>query len=312
MSSPTLRDKILACLGEFPAKPAPDLTFDSAEHMDTYIRHSVSYSVEQGERVNAYLLVPDKVDKSRKNPAILAVHQHAGEWHLGKSEVVGLAGDPMYAYGLELCQRGYIVLCPDHLAFEERIPEHFRRRPSDLREYERFAFCKYIQEGKCLQTKYLHDLSVALDMLCSLDYVDTDKLGMIGHSLGGQETLWFTWYDSRIKASIASCGFGKINTIFRDWVNHNFALYVPGMAQFADIDEIVCDLAPRPFAASWGALDDIFPIDGVREIVAKAEAVYAETGKQGNFLPYIFEDEHCFNPDFKKRAYGWLDGILRG
>ena len=303
------RQSILNCLGEFPEKPAPDFKIDSSEQKPGYIRHKVSYNVEAGERVNAILLTPEKT--TVKSPAILALHQHNGQWDLGKSEVEGTAGEPMYAYGLDLCLRGYVVLCPDHLAFEERIPDYFRKEPGNLQGYERFAFCKYVQDGKCLQTKYIHDLSVALDILEQLNSVDSSRIGVIGHSLGGQETLWITWYDDRVKAAVSSCGFGKISTIFRDYVLHNFAMYIPGMAAIGDIDDLVQDIAPHPFAMTSGTEDIIFPIDGVREIVEKAEKTYRAKGKAENFLPVIFDAGHSFPDDVKTRVYNWLDAILK-
>ena len=51
---------------------------------------------------------------------MIAHHQHAGQFDLGKSEVVGLAGDADQAYGAELAERGYVVIAPDALGFEER------------------------------------------------------------------------------------------------------------------------------------------------------------------------------------------------
>ena len=303
------RQRILNCLGEFPKKPSPDFQIDSSEQKEGYIRHKVSYNVEAGERVNAVLLIPET--SSSKNPAMLALHQHNGQFHLGKSEVDGTAGDQMYAYGLELCLRGYVVLCPDHLAFEERIPDHFRKDPDLLKEYERFAFLKYVQEGKCLQTKYIHDLTIALDVLEQLDCVDSSRIGVIGHSLGGQETLWITWFDDRVKAAVSSCGFGKVSTIFRDYVLHNYALYIPGMGEIGDVDDLLLDMAPRPFAMTSGTEDPIFPIDGVREIVARAEKVYQENGQSENFLPILFEAGHSFSDDVKESVYSWLDRLLK-
>jgi hypothetical protein len=41
-------------------------------------------------------------------PAIFCYHQHAGNFKLGESEVVGLFGDPHQALAVELAERGYI------------------------------------------------------------------------------------------------------------------------------------------------------------------------------------------------------------
>src|SRR5262249_18391578 len=157
-----------------------------------------------------WLLRP-RMPASAPRPAILAIHQHAGQYDLGKSEPAGLSADEMYHYGLDLCGRGYVVLCPDQLCFEDRRPP-----PADQATnptlvgagLERLVFTGRIVAGSCLQTKYLHDLTCALDLLAGLADVDAGRLGAIGHSLGGQETLWLAWYDQRVRAAVSSCGFG--------------------------------------------------------------------------------------------------------
>ena len=310
----TLRENIIACLGRFPQKAALDFTVDAVQAEDGYVKQTVSYNVEPGERVNAYLLIPNGAVARGGNPGILAVHQHAGQWHIGKSEVTGDVWEieeGMYAYGRDLVQRGYVVLCPDVLSFEERIPEAFRDGKRGGGEaYERFAFTKRVQEGSCLQAKCLHDLSAALDALCALDFVDAERIGAIGHSMGGQSTLWITWYDARIKAGVSSCGFGNVQTIFRDHVNHNYSLYVPGMANLCDMEGVLCGIAPRAFAMTAGIQDDIFPIDGVRGIAAEAEKRYAELGAADRFVADMFDDGHCFAQQQKDRLYPWLDRML--
>ena len=83
-----------------------------------YVRRTVEYAVEEAERIKSLLLLPRNAGE--KTPAIIAHHQHAGQFDLGRSEVVGLAGNPDQAYGAELAERGYVVIAPDALAFEER------------------------------------------------------------------------------------------------------------------------------------------------------------------------------------------------
>lgn len=308
----TTRASVIQCLGKFPEKTDPAvqvlMSWDKGDH----ILSKIAYHVEANERVEAYLLEP--AVKKEKMPGILAIHQHAGEYYLGKSEPAGLSRNAMYHYGLDLVLRGYVVLCPDHLCFEDRRPVEYSRAENAHLEggaYERLMFCKYIAEGSSLQTKYLHDLSVALDVLCALRGVDAKRIGAIGHSLGGQETLWLTWYDERICASVASCGFSQIRSIFREGINHNLAMFVPGFFNIGDMADLVCHLAPRPFLMTHGTEDPIFPMDGVREIAAAAGAAYAASAHPERFQSIVFEGGHSFPPDVKKAAYDWLDQYLK-
>ncbi|MBN2879866.1 MAG: prolyl oligopeptidase family serine peptidase [Clostridia bacterium] len=299
------RRKVLECLGNFSPKCDLNISVELIEDKGTYYQKLISYDVENSERVESFLLVPKNI--SGKVSAIVAIHQHAGKWHLGKSEVVGISGEKDYHYGLDLVKRGYVVIVPDLLCFESRISDYFSEDKTAHSFYERFEFCKKIYEGSCLQTKYLHDLSRAVDVLCSLEYVDSESIGAIGHSLGGQETTWLMWYDKRIKFGVSSCGTGTMQSMFKENVLHNFALYVPGLRNVCDIDEIVSDIAPRAFFMSNGTEDKYFPISGVEKIINTASKTYKKLNCRNKFKSIIFQGGHSFSVDIKEQAYDWID-----
>lgn len=315
MKDDALRQSLIACLGRFPEAVPLETKFEHITDFADHTRALVTYMVEPGDRIPAWLLSPKGAAPSDGWPAVLAIHQHAGQFDLGKSEPAGLVGDPVYAYGLELCRRGYIVLCPDLLCFEDRRPlEEIRHRAHGMLDgagYERFEFTRRILSGSCLQTKYLHDLTCALDLLTSLPTVDATRLGVIGHSLGGQETLWLTWYDSRVTAAVSSCGFDLLQTILRDGINHNMAMYVPGLLEICDLDALVAAIAPRPFMLTAGETDAIVPVDGVRSLVAKAQETYAQASVPDRFRSIIFPSGHGFPADVKAEAYAFLDQWLK-
>ena len=241
METMALRQALLNRLGHFPQRVSLTPTVGSRTDEGVYTRALVTYNVEAGERVSAWLLMPQGAAPTNGWPAILAIHQHDNNYDLGKTEPAGLAGNAMYAYGQEVCQRGYVVLCPDLLCFEERRPTRKVRQANIIDDagYERFEFTKCLLAGSCLQTKYLHDLTCAVDLLSSLPGVNRERLGVIGHSLGGLEALWLTWYDARITAAVSSCGFGLLRTLVRDGINHGFAMYVPGIL-YSFRKEMIC------------------------------------------------------------------------
>jgi dienelactone hydrolase len=313
MGANSLRRRIFRLLGPFPKRvplrPAIGETIDE----DGYDRARVTFAVEAGERVPAWLLIPHGATPPGGWPALLAVHQHANQYELGKAEPAGLAGDPMYHYGRDLCRRGYVVLCPDLLCFEERRPARearAARRRLESAENERFEFTKRVLVGSCLQTKYLHDLICALDLLASLPTVDGERLGVIGHSLGGLQALWLAWYDARIRVAVSSCGFGLLRTLVREGINHGFATYVPGLLNVCDLDLLAAAVAPRALLLTAGEGDPLFPIDGVRDIVAAARRQYTEVGAPERFEAILFPAGHSFPDEVKAEAYAFVDRWL--
>ena len=61
-----------------------------------YDRLQITYDNEEHDRIPAFLLIPHGAGPF---PALLVHHQHNSQWHLGKSEVCGLArvyGEPLF------------------------------------------------------------------------------------------------------------------------------------------------------------------------------------------------------------------------
>ena len=73
----------------------------------------MSYQVEEGQRVPAYLFKPEGL--TQPAPVVLCYH---GTSKPGKDKVCGMAENMNYA--VELAQRGYVTLAPDQWATGER------------------------------------------------------------------------------------------------------------------------------------------------------------------------------------------------
>ena len=221
-----------------------------------YVRRTIEYAVEKDERIKAFLLVPKNI--TDRAPAIFAHHQHNGEFELGKSEIVGLIGDPNQAYGIELAERGYVVIAPDAIAFEER---NWSKSPG-YAEYHELAI--RLVRGETLLRKILHDVSVAINYLFTLSEIDPNRIGFVGHSYGGRTAIWAPAVDPRIKASVSNCGC--VN--YKDSVSQDVGIQVeyclPGLLKLGDVEDVVCLVAPRALllqAAREGQMGEGRPSD---------------------------------------------------
>jgi len=288
------RATLLRLLGHMPQRAPLDARVEATDGP----RQLVSFQVEPGERVRGYLFVPEQPGP---RPAVLCLHQHAGQFDMGKSEPAGLAGNPQQHYALELSKRGYVTLTFDQICFEDR-----RNPKLEGQLFERFEFTRRVSFGSSLQAKMSWDAMRALDYLASLPNVDPNRLGCVGHSLGGQQALFLAALDGRIKAGVSSCGFASLATIFRDHVNHNFAAYVPGLLETGDMEQVLQLVAPRAFFVGVGRTDRIFPIDGVERTIELARPAFPE----GNLELMVEEGGHAFTDAMRERAYSFLDRHL--
>jgi len=265
------------------------------------IRRKIEYSTEPGYWLRAYLFIPAAAT-SRKTPAVLCLHQTT---KIGKEEPAGLGGNPNLHYALHLAQRGYVTLAPDYPSFGER-------------EYDFDAKYGYVSGTM----KAIWDNMRAIDLLESLEQVDPQRIGCIGHSLGGHNTMFTAVFDTRIKALVSNCGFTRFHKYYdgklAGWTS---ARYMPRIASVYDnnpdkvpfdFTEIVAAFAPRAFLASSPVRDGNFEVSGVRDSIAAAHPIYDLYAKPANLRANYPESEHDFPMDARDVAYKFFDKHLKG
>lgn len=190
-----------------------------------------------GDKVIAYLLIPNTINN---NPAVLINHQHNSEWHLGKSEVCGLSGNPLQAFGPILAQRGFVVLSPDSICFEER------RKNSEGEFWQHYnEMCYRILKGENLMKKVLIDAMNCITLLSQLEFVNHKNIGTLGHSYGGNTVLFLSAIDERIAFSCASGSGVTYKNRIQNNVGIELSSVIPGFYREYDIDDVVSCIAPR-------------------------------------------------------------------
>lgn len=281
-----LRQRLLECLGG-PWPDGGDLRPQVREVVkkDGYRIESITYEVVPGDRVPALVLIPDGVSPNSPAPGIAVWHQHNGEWHLGKSEPAGLAGNPMHHTGVALVREGYVVLCPDALCFEERQDPKLRGG-----DYERFEFLRYVVSGKCLAWRNILDMRRAVDYLVSRDDVDASHLGCYGHSMGSTFTYLVGPWEPRLKCLVGNCCLPTYTGIHKHKLLHCFPNFIPGWYRYADTPEIAALCCPKPLHLNFGGRDEGSPIEEVRLAVERIARVYRQAGVPENFSYFIEEE----------------------
>ncbi|MBC8355913.1 MAG: dienelactone hydrolase family protein [Planctomycetes bacterium] len=282
------KSKLLECLGgpwPEPCDLKPQIIRE--EQKDGYRLQWVDYAVEPDDRVPAILLVPDRVTPTSPAPAIAIWHQHAGQWHLGKSEPAGLLGNPMHHTGVALAKLGNVVLCPDALCFEERQDPEGKLKGS---AYERFEFLRQVVGGRCMAWKNILDMRRAVDYLVSREEVDAERLGCYGHSMGSTHTWLVGPWEPRLKCLVGNCCLPTYSAIHRAKLLHCFPNFIPGILQFGDTPDIAALIAPRALHLNLGETDGGSPIKEARAGVAQIAEAYTNANAADQFTYFIESD----------------------
>jgi dienelactone hydrolase len=289
-------------MGPLPAdreKVPLDPRYGERTETPKFFRRKLTFAAGKDERVPAYLLVPR--GRQGKLPAVLCLHQTNG--NLGSKEPAGLGGRPNLYYAAELAERGYVTLAPDYPSFGE-YPYDFAKGP--------------FVSGSM---KAVWNNMLALDLLQSLPEVDGQRLGVIGHSLGGHNALFTAVFDRRLKAVVSSCGFTRFPKYYRGnlkgWTSPR---YMPRIATVYglkpervpfDFPEVVAALAPRAFLAAAPLHDSNFEVSGVKDCITAARPVYELLGAGDHLKAFYPDCGHDFPPQSRRLAYEWLDRWLK-
>lgn len=305
------RNEIIQAIGiTYPTIP-PNIEYNllDSKKEDGFTRHYIEYDSYQ-DKVKAFLLLPDQLDN---NPAILIHHQHNGERHFGKSEVCGLAGNSLQAFGPELAKRRFVVLAPDSICFEERRKDAHGTQPLSndadfLQHYN--EMCYRIIKGDCLMKNVLYDAMNAITLLSGLPYVDTKKIGSFGHSYGGNTTLFLSAIDERIAFSCASGSACTYENRMANYVGIEMASVIPNFHSKYDIYDLVSCIAPRRLLIV-SAEDDKYSKDAT-EIVEKVSPAYADLHALNNLYHKRYHGGHGLTRERFDYIIEWLTSHCDG
>jgi dienelactone hydrolase len=286
--------------------PEPELI----EELDKgdYVRQKTLIRVSTNARMPVYILLPK--DQPAPYPTVVAFHGHG----YGVKDIVGLWEDGAERstpdgyhkdFAVALCRRGFAVAAPEISCFGERQTD-FSYLNATLGQgvpttCTHTAMLAFHLGGSVIGLRAFEGQRL-IDYLETREDLDAGRLGAMGISGGGLHTFFSTCLDPRIRACVVS---GYYST-FKDSVlamSHCACNFVPGLAAFGEMYDLVGLIAPRPMLVEAGTRDPIFPIDAVRRSVARGRQVYGVWEAADQFETDYFEGRHQISG---RRAYDFL------
>ena len=198
--------------------------------------------------------------------------------------------------GLQLVERGYVVWCPRNYIYAEgqNVSGNVARVQSR-------------HPGWTGMARMLWDAVRAADFLESLPSVDRNRIGCLGHSLGGKEVLYAMAFDERYRAGVSS--EGGIGLKFSNWEAPWYLGPQIRQPDFAlENHQVLALIAPRAFLLLAGEA-----ADGNRSwaFIAAAKPVYELLGATGNLGWNNHHFGHRYPPEARRLAEEFLDQYLK-
>ena len=306
-------DSMQQAMGKLPERtnlPDFDVHIVDSLKQETYTRYNIRFTVAENEVVPAYLYIPRRNERTEKRAAMVVLHPTGDQ---GKHLVDTKTQYYTHVPAKELAERGYVVIAPDYPSM------------GDLKDHD-FENDRY--ESGTMKAIFNHMRSI--DLLQEMEEVDPERIGVIGHSLGGHNAMFLAAFDQRLKVIVSSCGWtpmdyydigDKAKEIYGGrlgpWAQDR---YMPPLRDKYNLDgdkipfdfiDVIAALAPRPFFSNSPLNDSNFDVEGVKKGIEEASALYRSLGAEENLQVRYPEAGHDFPLDVRLEAYEFIDKVLK-
>lgn len=256
---------------------------------------NIVFQTRPGVYATANLYIPDG-----KGPFPAVINMH-GHWSQGR------LAERVQERGFSLALNGYVCLSIDAFGSGERATEH------GLYEYHGANLGAHLMNvGESLLGFQVSDNMRAVDLLCSLPYVDPDNIGATGASGGGNQTMWLTAIDDRIKASMPVVSVGTFESaVMRS--NCICELLIDGLT-FTETSGVLALVAPRAIKMCNHHQDSnptFYPAEMQRSY-DNARRLFSVLGAENKISYQLFDLKHGYWPEDREAMLGWFDLHLKG
>lgn len=307
-----------------PAPKAYAMEVTDREQRDGYEARKIRFNLSEWSRVPAYLLVPEGEGPF---PAIVLLHDHGAHFSIGKEKMVrpfhvapevmedadqwaSQCYDGQYV-GDYLARHGYVVLAIDALFWGER-----GRKEGTSYDAQQALASNFLQMGASWGAFINVDDMRSAEFLASLPFVDKERVGSLGFSMGAYRSWMLAALTDVVRASASICWMNTTEHLMTLTNNQNkggsaYAMLIPALRRYLDYPHVASIACPKPTLFFNGTRDKLFPIEGVRDAYQEMEAVWKSQGASDHLVTKLWDEKHFFNKEMQKETLEFFDRWLK-
>lgn len=307
-----------------PAPKAYAMEVTDREQRDGYEARKIRFNLSEWSRVPAYLLVPEGEGPF---PAIVLLHDHGAHFSIGKEKMVrpfhvapevmedadqwaSQCYDGQYV-GDYLARHGYVVLAVDALFWGER-----GRKEGTSYDAQQALASNFLQMGASWGAFINVDDMRSAEFLASLPFVDKERVGSLGFSMGAYRSWMLAALTDVVRASASICWMNTTEHLMTLTNNQNkggsaYAMLIPALRRYLDYPHVASIACPKPTLFFNGTRDKLFPIEGVRDAYREMEAVWQSQGASDHLVTKLWDEKHFFNKEMQKETLEFFDRWLK-
>ena len=307
-----------------PAPKAYAMEVTDREQRDGYEARKIRFNLSEWSRVPAYLLVPEGKGPF---PAIVLLHDHGAHFSIGKEKMVrpfhvapevmedadqwaSQCYDGQYV-GDYLARHGYVVLAVDALFWGER-----GRKEGTSYDAQQALASNFLQMGASWGAFINVDDMRSAEFLASLPFVDKERVGSLGFSMGAYRSWMLAALTDVVRASASICWMNTTEHLMTLTNNQNkggsaYAMLIPALRRYLDYPHVASIACPKPTLFFNGTRDKLFPIEGVKDAYQEMEAVWKSQGASDRLVTKLWDEKHFFNKEMQKETLEFFDRWLK-
>jgi hypothetical protein len=267
---------------------------------DEFIVEKIYYQPSPHLYCTANLYLP----RDRSSPAPTVLYE-CGHW-AAKTNGINYGNKGVYQRdGAWYARNGYVCLVPDTLLAGEIPGIHAGTRDYGLWWWNSRGYTPAGVEAWFGIR--------ALDYLCTRPEVDTNRLGITGHSGGGAYSWTVTALDDRIKVAAPLAGMADVESHIVDGVmdHHCDCNFFINIYRW-DFPLVAALAAPRPLLIGGTDRDPLFQLPGTLRIYEKIRHIYGLYGATNRLGLALAPGLHDETPELQLAVMRWFNRYLKG
>lgn len=319
------RDVLFDCMDI--VQPAPDdydMKVVDSEQREGYRALKVEFNISRWTRVPAYLLVPDG---DGKFPSVVMLHDHGAHFQIGKEKMVRPFNDDPAIISdadswVEKCydgryvgdyfaRNGYVVLSVDALFWGDR-------GCAEGIDYDRqqALASNFLQMGASWGAYINMDDMRSVEFLSSLPFVDRERIGCLGFSMGAYRSWMLSSMTDLVKVSASVCWMNTTEYLMTVDNNQNkggsaYSMLLPGIRKYMDYPHVASIACPKPSLFFNGSRDKLFPAAGVEDAYRQMREVWDSVGASDRLVTKMWDEKHFFNKEMQEEVLEFFNKWIK-
>ena len=273
-------------------KVEPELDIEYETQLEKAKEIRFTFQSEEGYRVPCHMLLPNGI----KNPPVMICLQgHSTGMHISLGRVK-FERDVASIHGgdRDFCVRavaeGFATVALEQRSMGESGDK-------DGRGCENSAMMTLLS-GRTIIGERVWDVSRLIDVLLEsfTDKVDTSCISLMGNSGGGTATAYTAALEDRLVLAMPSCAMCAYTESIAA-MHHCVCNYVPRIAEYFDMGDLMAMACPKFFVQVSGVEDNGFLIRGSEAVYAKGRRAYDNAGASDRCVLVLGPEGHRFYAD---------------